>query len=186
MAIYGREVIEKVYSDIFHTEDSLVRIQFVNGTHALSTALMGNLTNKDVLVSITGDPYDSLSETIGTSPNPLSLISKGIKYKKIELLNNDFDICNIEKCIKENKVKMIFIGRSKGYTKRESLTIKKIGTIIKKIKDIDNKIIIMVDNCYGEFVEEKEPTDVGADIIAGSLIKNIGGGICETGGYIAR
>ncbi len=180
----GREAIEKVYSDIFNTQDALVRIQFVNGTHAISTALMGNLKSGDMLVSITGTPYDTLAETIGTVENSLSLISKGVKYKEIDLIDNDFDILQIEECLKTNKVKMIFIGRSRGYTTRESLSVEKISKVIERIKEIDKDVIIMVDNCYGEFVEEIEPTDVGADIIAGSLIKNIGGGLCETGGYI--
>lgn len=181
----GREAIEKVYSDIFHTEDALVRIQFVNGTHALSTALMSNLVYGDILLSITGAPYDTLAETVGIKENPLSLIAKGVKYIEVELENNDFNYEKIETKIKENNVTMIFIGKSRGYSSRESLSVDKIQKVIKKIKELDKNILVMVDNCYGEFVEEMEPTDVGADIIAGSLIKNIGGGLCETGGYIA-
>jgi len=181
----GREVIEKVYADIFKSEDALVRIQFVNGTHALSTALMCCLRNGDNLLSITGDPYDTLMETVGNKDKIGSLIWHGVNYHKIDLINNEFNYNEIEKYITENKVKMIFIGRSRGYTSRKSIIISKIEQVIKYIKNIDKDIIIMVDNCYGEFVETREPTEVGADIIAGSLIKNIGGSLCEIGGYIA-
>lgn len=181
----GRETIEKVYAEIFKAEDALVRIQFVNGTHALSTALMCSLKNGDNLLSITGDPYDTLMETVGSKEKIGSLLWHGINYHKIDLLNNEFDLDSIREYISNNKVKMIFIGRSRGYTSRKSITISKIEKVIKYIKEIDKDIIIMVDNCYGEFVEEREPTEVGADLIAGSLIKNIGGSLCETGGYIA-
>jgi len=181
----GREAIEKVYADIFKAEDALVRIQFVNGTHALSTALMCTLRNGDNLLSISGDPYDTLMETVGSEEKIGSLVWHGVNYNKIDLVDNDFDFDKIRKFINQNKVKMIFIGRSRGYTSRKSLTISKIEKVIKYIKEIDSDIIIMVDNCYGEFVEEREPTEVGADIIAGSLIKNIGGSLCEIGGYIA-
>jgi len=181
----GREILEKAYADIFKAEDALVRIQFVNGTHALSTALMCTLRSGDNLLSITGDPYDTLMETVGSKEKIGSLIWHGVKYSKIDLVDNEFDFNKIKKYITENKVKMIFIGRSRGYTSRKSITISKIEEAIKYIKSIDKDIIIMVDNCYGEFVEEREPTEVGADLIAGSLIKNIGGSLCETGGYIA-
>ncbi len=181
----GREIIEKVYADIFKAEDALVRIQFVNGTHALSTALMCSLRKGDTLLSITGDPYDTLMETVGDENKIGSLVWHGVTYNKIDLVNNDFDYSKIEEYITKNNVSMIFIGRSRGYTARKSITIDKIEEVIKFIKNINNSITIMVDNCYGEFVEKKEPIEVGADIIAGSLIKNIGGGICETGGYIA-
>ncbi len=181
----GRETIEKVYANIFKAEDALVRIQFVNGTHALSTALMSCLRNGDNLLSITGNPYDTLMETIGNEEKIGSLIWHGVNYHKIDLKNNEFDFEKIKNHITENKVKMIFIGRSRGYTSRKSITISKIEEVIKYIKNIDKDIIIMVDNCYGEFVETREPIEVGADIIAGSLIKNIGGSLCETGGYIA-
>lgn len=180
----GREIIEKVYADIFSAEDALVRIQFVNGTHALSTALFGNLLPGDTMLSITGLPYDTLAESIGIVENPMSLIAMGVKYEQVDLLNNSFDFSAIRKSLETNKVKLVFIGRSRGYSTRKSLTIKEIGEAIKFIKEIDRDIIVMVDNCYGEFVEELEPTDVGADIIAGSLIKNIGGSLCEIGGYI--
>lgn len=180
----GRETIEKIYKNIFGTEDALVRIQFVNGTHALSTALYACLESEDVLMSITGSPYDTLCETIGIKENSLSLIQRGIKYEQIELLKNDFDEKEILKKVKKYNPKLIFIGRSRGYSIRESICLSKIKEIIQKIKDVQENVIIMVDNCYGEFVEKIEPTDVGADIIAGSLIKNIGGSLCETGGYI--
>lgn len=181
----GRETIDKVYADIFEAEDALVRIQFVNGTHALSTALTCCLKSSDTLLSITGNPYDTLMETIGDENKVGSLKWNGVNYDKIELKDNEFDLQEISKYITSHKVKMIFIGRSRGYTSRKSITIDKIEQVIKYIKNIDKDIIIMVDNCYGEFVEEREPTQVGADLIAGSLIKNIGGSLCETGGYIA-
>jgi cystathionine beta-lyase family protein involved in aluminum resistance len=181
----GREVIEKIYSDIFGAEDALVRVQFVNGTHAISTALFACLKSGDELLYITGNPYDTLSETIGTTENSMSLLNIGVKYNAINLKEgNRFDEEKIIKYIKENKVKMIAIQRSKGYANRKSMNILQIESIIKKIKEIDNNTIIMVDNCYGELVEELEPTNVGADLCCGSLIKNIGGGLCETGAYI--
>lgn len=180
----GREAIEKVYADIFKTEDALVRINFVNGTHSLSTAIAGNLMPGDLLVSITGAPYDTLAETIGIVENSMSLMAMGVKYKQVDLKEGTFDTEKILETVKNNKVKMIFIGRSRGYATRPSQTVDQIGSIIGKIKEVDKDIIIMVDNCYGELVETKEPTEVGADIMAGSLIKNLGGGLCETGGYI--
>lgn len=181
----GRDAIEKVYAKIFNTEDALVRINFVNGTHALSTALAGNLMPGDLLVSITGAPYDTLAETIGIVENSMSLMNMGVMYKQVELKDGTFDIEAVQDIVKNNKVKMIFIGRSRGYETRPSQNISQIENVISKIKEIDESVIVMVDNCYGEFVETKEPTVVGADILAGSLIKNLGGGLCETGGYIA-
>lgn len=181
----GREIIEKVYADIFKAEDALVRIQFVNGTHALSTALMCSLKAGDKLLSITGNPYDTLMETVGNPNKPGSLVWHGVEYNMIELVNNEFDYEKIREEIENNTPKMIFIGRSRGYSSRKSITIDKIEKVIKYIKEINNDIIVMVDNCYGEFVEKREPTEVGADLIAGSLIKNIGGSLCEIGGYIA-
>lgn len=180
----GREAIEKVYADIFKAEDALVRINFVNGTHSLSTAIAGNLMPGDLLVSITGKPYDTLAETIGIVENNMSLMAMGVQYKQVELKDGSFDTEKVLEVIKNNKVKMVFIGRSRGYETRPSQTIEKIGKIIQKIKEVDNNVIVMVDNCYGELVETMEPTEVGADILAGSLIKNLGGGLCETGGYI--
>ena len=181
----GRDAIEKVYADIFKAEDALVRIQFVNGTHALSTALMCNLKAGDKLLSITGDPYDTLMETIGNKDKIGSLIWHGVEYSKIDLVNNEFDYDKIKNEIQLNTLKMIFIGRSRGYSSRKSITIEKLEKVINYIKKLEKDIIIMVDNCYGEFVETREPIEVGADIIAGSLIKNIGGSLCEIGGYIA-
>lgn len=181
----GREAIEKVYADIFKTEDALVRIQFVNGTHALSTALMCNLKAGDKLLSITGNPYDTLMETIGSKAKIGSLIWHGVEYSKIDLINNEFDYDKIKEEIQNRSPKMIFIGRSRGYSSRKSITIEKLEKVIDYIKKLDKNITVMVDNCYGEFVETREPTEVGADIIAGSLIKNIGGSLCEIGGYIA-
>lgn len=180
----GREVIEKVYAEIFGAEKALVRIQFVNGTHTIATAMFGNLSSGDILLSISGAPYDTLMESVGSVDNKNSLVGMGVIYKQIDLIDNDFDKNKIIEYIKNNKVRMIFIGRSRGYTTRESLRMDKIQNIIKEIKKIDKDIIVMVDNCYGEFVEKLEPTNVGADLIAGSLIKNIGGSLAETGGYI--
>ena len=182
----GREVIEKVYADIFHTEDSLVRVQFVNGTHTIATVLQALLMPSDKLLAISGRPYDTLCEVIGITKNDLSLISYGVKYDEISLKEDgNFDIAKIEEYLKENKVKVIHIQRSKGYALRKSLNIDDIKEVIEHIRKIDKEVIIMVDNCYGEFVEKLEPTDVGADVVCGSLIKNPGGGLCETGGYIA-
>lgn len=182
----GREVIEKIYADIFHTEDSLVRVQFVNGTHTIATVLQALLMPDDTLLAISGRPYDTLCEVIGITKNKLSLMSYGVKYDEIEL-NQDgsFDIQKIEKYLKENKVKVIHIQRSKGYALRKSLTVDDIKEVVENIRKLDKDVIIMVDNCYGEFTEKLEPTDVGADVVCGSLIKNPGGGLCETGGYIA-
>lgn len=182
----GREVIEKIYSDVFNTEDSLVRVQFVNGTHTIATVLQALLMPKDKLLAISGKPYDTLCEVIGITKNKLSLMSYGVEYDEIALKEDgNFDISKIEKYLKENKVKVIHIQRSKGYALRKSLTVDDIEEVIKHIRKIDKNVIIMVDNCYGEFVEKLEPTDVGADVVCGSLIKNPGGGLCETGGYIA-
>lgn len=182
----GREVIEKIYADIFGTEDSLVRIQFVNGTHTIATVLQALLMPKNKLLAISGRPYDTLCEVIGIKKNNLSLISYGVEYDEINLLEDgNFDVLSIEKYLKENKVKVIHIQRSKGYALRKSLCIDDIKNVIEHIRKIDKEVIIMVDNCYGEFTEKLEPTDVGADIVCGSLIKNPGGGLCETGGYIA-
>ncbi len=181
----GREVIEKVYADIFKAEDALVRIQFVNGTHAISTALFANLKKDDTLVYITGKPYDTLHESIGIKEHHQSLIANGVKFDTIELLNDEsFDTDSIVKYVKDNNPKIVAIQRSKGYAFRKTMTIQDIQNIIQKIREVNNECYIFVDNCYGEFVEEKEPTEVGADICIGSLIKNIGGSLCETGAYI--
>ena len=180
----GREVIEKVYANIFKSEDALVRCQFISGTHAISTALWACLRPGDIMLSITDKPYDTLDEVIGLVDNPSSLMSFGIKYSQIDLIDNDFDYDKIREVITNNKIRLIEIQRSKGYSTRKSITISKLEKVIKFIKDIDKDIIIMIDNCYCEFVDTKEPIELGADIVVGSLIKNLGGGIAPNGGYI--
>lgn len=181
----GREAIEKIYAKIFKAEDALVRIGFVNGTHTLATALRACLMPGDKLLAISGKPYDTLCEVIGLEENPLSLISYGVKYSQIDL-DESGNIKLDEVCdfLKNNEVKMIHIQRSKGYALRKSIEIDDIEHAISKIREVNKDVIIMVDNCYGEFVEKKEPIEVGADLVCGSLIKNIGGGLCEIGGYI--
>lgn len=180
----GRETIEKIYAEIFGAEDAIVRNQFVSGSHALSVTLFALLRPKDLLLSISGLPYDTLHEVIGIKDNASSLKSFGVNYDQIDLINDDFDYDNIEKYLKNNKVKVIEIQRSKGYSTRKSLTIDKIEKVIKLIKSIDENIIVMIDNCYCEFVERVNPIEVGADIVVGSLIKNLGGGIAPNGAYV--
>lgn len=180
----GRDVIEDIYKDIFKAEDALVRNQFISGSHALTVCLFALLRPNDTLLSITGKPYDTLDEVIGIVENDSSLKSFGVNYKQIDLIDNDFDYDLIEKTVKENKIKVIEIQRSKGYSTRKSITIDKVEKIIKFIKNIDSKVIIMIDNCYCEFVSTKEPIEVGADVAVGSLIKNLGGGIALNGAYI--
>lgn len=180
----GREVIEKIYADIFKAEDALVRTQIISGTHALTVTLFGLLRPNDILLSITGTPYDTLHEVIGIKENKSSLKSFGIKYDEIDLLNNDFDYNKIEHYLKNNKVKVIEIQRSKGYSTRKSITIETLEKVIKFIRKLDNEVIIMIDNCYCELVDKKEPIEVGADIAVGSLIKNLGGGLAPNGGYV--
>ncbi len=181
----GRDTIEKVFASVLDSEDALVRSQFISGSHALTVCLFGLLRPNDVLLSICGKPYDTLDEVIGIRENKSSLKSFGVKYEEIDLVDNDFDYDKIENFIKNNKVKVIEIQRSKGYSTRKSLTIDKVKKVVKFIKDIDSSIIIMVDNCYCEMVEKETPTGVGADIMVGSLIKNLGGGIAPNGAYIA-
>ena len=180
----GRDVIESIYADIFKSEAALVRSQFISGSHALTVALFGLLRPNDLMFSISGTPYDTLHEVIGIKENASSLKSFGIKYDEIDLLNDDFDYDKLENYLKENKVKLIEIQRSRGYSKRKSITIDKLEKVIKFIKNIDKNIIIMIDNCYCEFVTDKEPIEVGADIAVGSLIKNLGAGIAPNGAYI--
>lgn len=180
----GRDKIEKIYAHIFKTEDALVRSQMVSGSHALSTCLFALLRPNDILLSITGLPYDTLHEVIGIKENKSSLKSFGIHYNQIDLVENDFDYARIEEYLKNNKVKVIEIQRSKGYSTRKSITIDKVEKVIKFIKNIDKEVIVMVDNCYCEFVSKVEPSEVGADIVVGSLIKNLGGGIAPNGAYI--
>ena len=181
----GRDVIEKVFAEVLDSEDALVRNQFISGSHALTVCLFALLRPDDLLLSISGTPYDTLHEVIGIKENASSLKSFGVKYDEISLKNNDFDYDKISDYIKNNKVKVIEIQRSKGYSTRKSLTIDKLEKVIKFIKDIDKNIIIMVDNCYCEFVEDKTPTGVGADVMVGSLIKNLGASIAPNGAYIA-
>ena len=180
----GRDVIEKIYSDIFKSEDALVRSQFISGSHALTVCLFALLRPNDTLLSISGTPYDTLHEVIGIKENNSSLKSFNINYEQIDLVNDDFDYEKIKEVINSKKIKVIEIQRSKGYSTRKSITIDKLEKVIKFIKEIDENIIIMIDNCYCEFVCEKEPVEVGADIVVGSLIKNLGGGIAPNGAYI--
>lgn len=180
----GRDKIESIFSYVLGGEDSLVRSQIISGTHAISTALFGILRPNDTIVSISGKPYDTLEEVIGIKDNPSSLKAFGINYKQIDLVNSDFAYDKIEKFLNKHKVKVVYIQRSRGYSLRKSIDIKKIENVVKLVKSINKNIIIMVDNCYCEFVEKKTPLEVGADIIIGSLIKNLGGGIAPNGGYI--
>ena len=183
----GRNKIEEIYSQIFKTDDALVRAQLISGTHALAVTLFGLLRPGDTMLSISGAPYDTLQTIIGIikEESESSLKAFGVNYEQIDLVNDDFDIEAIEKRVSKNNVKLIEIQRSKGYSTRRSLTIEKIEKVIKSIRKVNKNVIIMVDNCYGEFVEEKEPTEVGADIIVGSLMKNLGAGIATSGAYIA-
>ena len=181
----GRDTLEKVYSDIFHTEDALVRPQITCGTHALALSLAANLRPGDELISPVGKPYDTLEEVIGIRESKGSLKEYGVSYKQVELLSDGyFDYDTIKNAISD-KTKMVTIQRSKGYLSRPSYGVKEIGELIKFIKNIKADIICQVDNCYGEFVEDIEPSDVGADLVVGSLIKNPGGGLAPIGGYIA-
>lgn len=180
----GRDVIESIYADIFKAEDALVRSQFISGSHALNVTLFGLLRPGDTLLSITGLPYDTLHEVIGIKENESSLKSFGINYEQIDLVNNEFNYEEIEKKLKEKKIKVIEIQRSRGYALRKSITIKKLKEVIEFIKQIDPEVIIMVDNCYCEFVDTVEPIEIGADIAVGSLIKNLGAGISPNGAYV--
>ncbi len=181
----GRDKIEKVFALVLGSEKALVRSQFISGTHALTVTFFGLLRPNDTLLSITGKPYDTLDEVIGLKDNPSSLKSFGINYQEIDLLNDDFDYDSIEKYLQNNPCKVIEIQRSKGYSTRKSLTISKLKKVIKFIKDIKKEVIIMIDNCYSEMTEFETPTMVGADIMVGSLIKNLGGGIAPNGAYVA-
>lgn len=180
----GRETLEKVYADIFHTEDALVRAQITCGTHALALALMSNLRPGDELLSPVGKPYDTLEEVIGIRDSVGSLKEYGVTYRQVDLLDDGtFDYENIKKAIND-KTRLVAIQRSKGYQTRPSFSVKQIGELISFVKNIKPEVICMVDNCYGEFTEEIEPSDVGADMVVGSLIKNPGGGLAPLGGYI--
>ena len=181
----GRDTIEKVFADILGAEDALVRSQFISGTHALTVALFSYLRPGDTMLSISGCPYDTLHEVIGIKDNNSSLKSFGVNYEQIDLVNDDFDVEKITNTLKSKKIKLIEIQRSKGYSTRKSISIEKIKRIVNEIRKVDNEVIIMVDNCYCEFVEKTSPLEVGCDIIVGSLIKNLGGGIAPNGAYIA-
>ncbi len=181
----GRDNLEAVYASVFNTEDALVRPNLVCGTHALTIALAGNLRPGDELLSISGKPYDTLEEVIGIRESKGSLAEYGITYRQVDLLENGtFDLDKIKEAINE-KTKVVAIQRSKGYQTRKTLSVAEIARAINFVKGIDKKLIVMVDNCYGEFVETVEPSDFGADMIVGSLIKNPGGGLAPIGGYIA-
>ena len=181
----GRDAIENVFKDVLGAEDALVRSQFISGSHALTVALFAYLRPNDIMLSISGTPYDTLHEVIGIKENNSSLKSFGVIYNEIDLKDNDFDYEKIEEYLNKTPVKLIEIQRSKGYSTRKSIDINKVEKVIKLIKKIDKDVIVMVDNCYCEFVEDKTPLEVGADVIVGSLIKNLGGGIAPNGAYIA-
>lgn len=180
----GRDKIERIYSDIFKSEASLVRNQFISGTHAISTCLFALLRPGDLLLSITGKPYDTLDSIIGFNDNKSSLKSFGIGYRQVDLIDSNFDYDKIKKSLESEKIKVVEIQRSIGYSNRNTISIESLEKVIKFIRSIDKDVIIMVDNCYCEFVGVREPIEVGADICVGSLIKNLGAGISENGAYI--
>ena len=180
----GRDKIERIFADVLGGEDALVRPQLISGTHALTVCFFGLLRPGDTLLSINGKPYDTLDEVIGLRENPSSLKAFQVKYDQIALVNNDFDYNKIAAYLKTNPVKVIEIQRSVGYANRDTIDIEKIAKVCKLIKEVSPKTITMVDNCYCEFVSTKEPLNVGADIMVGSLIKNLGAGIASTGAYI--
>lgn len=181
----GREILERVFADAMGAEDALIRHNFVSGTHTLTVALFGILRPGDTVLCVTGTPYDTIQFTFGIKDAPGSLKEFGVKYEQVELKDGKPDLESIKNRLKKEPVKMVYIQRSRGYSLRPSLFVSDIERIVKAVREIDKKAVIMVDNCYGEFVEKSEPLSVGADIIAGSLIKNPGGGIAPTGGYIA-
>ena len=182
----GRNKIEEIYAKIFKAEDSLVRAQFISGTHALAVTLSALLRPNDTMLSITGAPYDTLQTVIGVGKeqSESSLKAFGINYEQIELKDNDFDIEKIKERLAKKDIKLVEIQRSRGYSKRKSITLDKIHKVIKEIRKVNNDVIIMIDNCYGEFTNKIEPSDLGADILVGSLIKNLGGGIAPNGAYV--
>lgn len=182
----GRDKLEKIFASILGTEDALVRVQIMSGTNALYLTFSALLKHGDTMVSITGRPYDSLLETIGIiGDSTQSLKANGVKYEQIDLVDDKFDLKKIKTRVARHDVKLVEIQRSRGYSSRKSLTISQIEEAIKVIRSVNEEVIIMVDNCYGELVERKEPGHVGADIVVGSLMKNLGGGIASSGGYIA-
>lgn len=182
----GRNKIEEIYAKVFKAEDALVRAQLISGTHALAITLSGLLHPGDTMLSITGAPYDTLQTVIGIGENPSksSLKSYGVKYEEIDLTDSEFNVDKIVERLSKKDIKLVEIQRSRGYSTRKSLTIEKIENIIKEIRKVNQEVIIMVDNCYGEFVEDREPIEVGADIAVGSLMKNLGAGIATSGAYI--
>ncbi|MBE6956390.1 MAG: hypothetical protein E7450_02930 [Ruminococcaceae bacterium] len=182
----GRDKLDEIYADIFGTEAALVRIQFVNGTHAITCALFGALKAGDVLVSAVGAPYDTLLGAIGVvNKGHGSLLDYGVEYRQVDLVNDAPDLEGMTRAVADPRVKAVLIQRSRGYATRASLSVAEIGEMCRCIKEVNPNVSILVDNCYGEFVEELEPAQVGADLVVGSLIKNPGGGIAPTGGYIA-
>ena len=180
----GRETIEKIYSQIFETEDALVRGQFISASHALNVTLFGLLRPGDTMLSIAGKPYDTLDEVIGLQENKSSLKSFNINYEQIDLVDNDFDYEKISARLSKQDIKLVEIQRSRGYATRKSITLDKIEKVINTIREVNQNVIIMIDNCYGEFTNKIEPSNIGADILVGSLIKNLGGGISPNGAYV--
>ena len=182
----GRDKLDQIYADLFGAEDALVRIQFVNGTHAITCALFGALKAGDVLVSAVGAPYDTLLGVVGAvDKGHGALKDYGVEYRQVELKDNAPDLDGLAEAVRDPRVKAVLIQRSKGYATRASLSVDEIGELCAVVRKINPNAAILVDNCYGEFVEEKEPTQVGADLVVGSLIKNPGGGLAPTGAYIA-
>ncbi len=182
----GRDKLEKIFAEVLGCQDSLVRPQIMSGTNALYLTFSALLKHGNTMISLSGAPYDSLQEMVGIiGDSSQSLKAYGVKYEQIDLINNDFDYETIINRLKRNDVKLVEIQRSRGYAHRDSLTIAKIEKVISKIREVNKDVIIMVDNCYGELVERKEPGHVGADVVVGSLMKNLGGGIACTGGYVA-
>ena len=181
----GRETIEKIFAEVLGAEDSLVRNQFISGTHALTVALFAMLRPGDTMLSINGKPYDTLDEVIGLVENKSSLKSYGVKYEQIDLIGNEFDTSKIVERAKQGNIKLICMQRSRGYSLRNSLSLENIKNIVREIRNVNKEAIIMMDNCYGEFVDTVEPLQMGVDLMVGSLIKNLGGGIAPNGAYIA-
>ena len=181
----GRDTIESIFAEVLGTEDALVRTQLISGTHALTVALFAMLRPGDTMLSINGKPYDTLDEVIGITPNSSSLKAYGVKYEQIDLIANEFDVNSIKKRLEKQDVKLVCMQRSRGYSTRKSLSIESMKNVIDKIREVNKNVIIIVDNCYGEFVDVVEPSSIGADLIIGSLIKNLGGGIVPNGAYIA-
>lgn len=182
----GRDTIEKIFAKVLKAEDALVRNQFISGTHALTVTLFGLLRPGDTMLAISGKPYDTLDSVIGIVDNPSSLKAFNVNYEEIDLIgDSEFNTEAIVKRVSKNDLKLVHIQRSRGYALRKSLSIDKIENIIKEIRKVNSDVIIMIDNCYGEFVDDKEPVEFGADIIVGSLIKNLGGGLASNGAYVA-